>query len=174
MFNISNTPIGNTGAFYELTDVPQATTNATDTTRDGDQVYIRSLDIRGWVVVNATAGYNLLRVLVVQATSFLTGPPINSNILLTPVTYGLLSPYNHDNRFNFKILYDKVFAVDITWRNKVPFRFRLNKKFKQRKIQYSAGAANAGTNRLFLMFISDNGVDPPRVDFASKFNFGDS
>ena len=135
--------ISNLGSVGSLSSVPQGDS---DTTRDGDQLTISSLEIRYNMFLNIVSAaatnpqeINNMRLIIFQW--YPDSTPIVSDILLTT---HVLAPYQHDKRFMFKILYDKshiltcqnttVVAANVN--SSIVQHIRLNRGYK-RKIQYA-------------------------------------
>lgn len=155
--------VDNTGAFAQLGAVTQGDT---DTTRDGDQLYIRSLQVKGQVTAGDTT--NLLRVIIFQW--FLPTTPTATDLLLSNVVD---SPWNHDNRYLFKVVVDKSYSLATASNAAQTINWRISKGFK-RKCQFNGGTT-IGTNKFWIFTISDSGGVPnPSVSYYTKLNFTDS
>lgn len=161
------------GVVVDLSAVPQDTTVSGDTVRVGDEIYIRSLQIRGNII--DADSYNAVRVIVFQwlmDTSIAGAAPTVANILQSIAGgYGTLSSFNHDSHTQYRILYDKVFLPDTDDPIKY-FKFYCS-KFYRKKISFTAGGTGAA-NKLYLLLISDSSVaSHPRVDYVTRLNFTD-
>lgn len=156
-----------TGTITSISDVSQGDT---DVTRDGDQIYIRSLEMSWEVAVGDT--YNIVRLIVLQW--FPATTPTISDILLTSGNNdSVLSPYSHDTRFQFKVLYDRKIHVN-TDRPNMSLRFRIWRNFRFRRIQY-IGGGTTGQNKIYILKISDSGAVPnPTMANFAKMNFSDN
>lgn len=154
-------------AMLSLLDVPQGDL---DSTRDGDQLFLRSIQLNFSISLGDTT--NFVRVILFQWFPTLTGlPPVASILLDTSRPW--LSPYNHDQRFNFRIFHDKTYCLD-TLNNEISRRMFLKSKFR-RHIQYVGGATAVAANRIFALFISDSGAAPhPALQYSGKTNFTDA
>lgn len=159
--------ITTTAAIVEIVDVPQTSSNATDITRIGDQITMTSYEFRGYIAGGDT--YNLLRLMVFQwFPDYLPGA---SDILINAVN-GVISPYSHDNRFDFNILFDRTYRMGTDWQHTHYIHFYI-KKFRERRIQFDGGTTN-GSNKLFLLLVSDSAALPnPTIAYDSKLNFKD-
>lgn len=157
--------VDSTGTITSISNIPQGDT---DNTRDGDQAYIRSLEL--FWEADAADVFNVLRLLVVQWYPATT--PLVTDILLTTGVDGFMSPYNHDQRFQFRVIYDKRVTIS-TDRPAANFRVRL-RRFGRRRIQYLGGTTD-GQNKLYLLKISDSGaVSHPFIQNFTKLNFSDN
>lgn len=158
-----------TGVVYSLADVPQGDT---DTTRDGDQLVQRAMRIKGRALVADTT--NQVRMIVFrwkQNTVPVVGDILSASYIGT--VYAPLSPYHHDGRSNFTVLYDKIFHVgtyniqkgfDTKWMN-----LRNNKQY------FSAGASTSSKHCIYALVITDStAVSNPNITFVSRLTFTDS
>lgn len=162
--------VSDTGTVTSISNVTQADT---DTGRDGDQLYIRSLELQWQCDVIDT--YNTMRIIIFQwYQNDSTSTPAVGDILQTlSNSSGVISPYNHDQRFNYRILYDKV--VTLTQGNTdASYVYKsMITKFPKRKMQFNA-ADTTGTNKLYILKISDSSATShPQVRNITKLNFSD-
>lgn len=170
-FNSSAAGIDTGGLILRFTEVPQGDT---DVTRDGDQLTIRSLQFNYVLTLADTT--NVMRVILFQwFDSTQSVQPIPSNILIdTAIGRAVASPYSHDYRYQFKILYDKTHVLDSNTPviNRRVFLKRF--PFKHKKIQYVGASSTNHNNGLFALVISDSAVGPnPTITYSGKFNFSD-
>lgn len=182
--------VTSTGSVTHLTAVPQGDT---DQTRDGDQLTIRSLELK-WQAftgfTNSTTTYdffNRVRCLVVQWYPQTT--PVLGDILLSVGNGAHIAPYNHDTRFQFKVLYDSTKTVDQTlfYNGTTTFGMstgnsesqlitkRINRGYKQRRVQFVGGTVTAPSNGLYLIFVSDSvAITNPQAEYVAKLNYSDN
>lgn len=157
--------VDSTGSITSVSDISQGDT---DITRDGDQVYLRSIEFVWEADVADT--FNQVRFIVVQWYPPTT--PVVSDVLIGTGTTTFFMPYNHDKRFNFKILYDRTVTVDTNTPSKLSRKIQVIRGFR-RRIQYLGGATD-GTNKIYVLKISDSGAaSHPLVDNYFKLNFSD-
>lgn len=153
-----------------------------DSQRDGDQITVSSMEIRGFMYPDQPAGANnqVFRMIIFQwLLSDLTPPVVNDVLLLAEYT----SLYNHDKRYQFRILYDKTYSTGVGSTaagdyhvTPVSFHFRINRGFR-RRIQYQGGGT-AGTNKIYALLISSSDTlavgSYPIVNWAFKLNYHDN
>lgn len=153
-----------------LCPIPQETTGATDQVREGDECYLRSLQMRGTLHFNTatTASAQIFRIILFQWLQ--NDPPIASDILAN-TTYGMTAQYRKDNNQNYKILYDKVMVVHADTPVKY-FKFNVIRGFKK-KLKFMAGTTQ-GSNQIWFLNVSDAGANPPSYSFLSTVNYTDS
>lgn len=155
------------GIMIDLSLVPQGDT---DITRDGDQLYATSLQIRGYLTVADNT--NVARVIVFRWKC--DSVPLNDNILDTTykgsVNY-VNSGYHHDGRSDFVVLSDKTYNMQLGT-NRSQMRYYLNKKLNH-KINYNAGTT-AGRNKIYMFVISDSAaIAHPTINTITRLNFRD-
>jgi len=170
--SLVTSPIIDTGRIDPITDIPQGDT---DQERDGDQLNIRSIEVN-WAWAQPTALNdlsNLCRFIVFQWFPNTT-PTIASILASTATTTGVLSPYHHDNRFQFKILLDVKTTLGLNSGNSAMIYRKYIKGDLKRKIQYITGGI-AGQNKLYVVALSDSTVAAhPNLSFAIKVNYQDN
>lgn len=150
-----------------LSLVPQGDT---DITRDGDQLYATSMQIRGYI--NAADATNQFRIIV-----FMYKPetsPTNDDILAS-ATKGSVNyvnaPYHHDGRSAFTVLSDRSYSLVLGQSNDRK-AFKVNVKLNK-KLKYNAGTT-AGYNQIWYMCLSDSAAAThPGVSMTSRLRFRD-
>lgn len=170
--------IPSTGATYQLSIIAQGDT---DTERDGDQLTLSSVNIRGRVLVGDTT--NIVRIIFYQWRP-ITSPTIPD--ILSPgvdaTNIDIFSLYNHDKRSQFKILSDKTYVLAGFGTSASPygpasekyFTMTLNKKLIK-KLQYNNGSSTVGSNQVWYLAISDSQATPnPTLSMKVRFNFYDN
>lgn len=161
--------ITNAGYLLDFTVIAQGNT---DTTRVGDMIYLKSLQF-GVEFVRADST-NTFRMVLFQwkpPSSNATNPPLMSDILLD-TTYPWISPYNHDQRKNYKILLDRRITLDSDDGTR-SYRFSITRGFA-RQVQY-IGGTSVGNNNLYGYIVSDSSAaSHPGIFWSGKVNFTDS
>lgn len=158
------------GTVASISDVPQG---LSDSGREGDQIYLRSIEFSWQAFIGDT--FNVLRLIVFQWYPPTT-PTVADIILATAVgsTDIVFAPYNHDKRYNYKILYDKTVSLDAVKANTSGvIRKYIIKGFK-RHIQYEA-TGTTGTNKIYILKASDSAaVSHPQMQNYHKINYSDA
>lgn len=154
------------GTVTSISDVAQGDT---DNTRDGDNLYLTSLQLRWSVVLGDST--NLARIIVFQWKPNST--PTTGDILITTgSTAAPLSAYNHDTRQSYRILSDSLVALNAAETMKAGTSFVVN--FPVKQIQYT-GSGTTGTNKLYLLALSDSGASShPTFTYYYKLNYRDA
>lgn len=168
--------VSSAGVIFQLSVIPQGDT---DTSRDGDRLYLESMHVKGSITIADTV--NLFRLIFFQWKP--TSTPLISNILLNGPSGGIdvYSHYNHDTRQEFKILFDRLYhqegnssaaVAPYTPTSQIIVNFMRYKM--NRQLQYQGGGTT-GTNQIYYIAISDSGVIPhSELDMSVKFLFRDS
>jgi len=164
-------------------DVPQGDT---DITRDGDRLqWAGKIDFRFSLQhpLGTSPPESIVRLILFQWHPNST--PVISSILLTGPTGAsdVWSTHSHDNRQMFRILFDRTFhlvgnAAAATTPNttltQIFRRFRVSLKKARKYAQYTGGTLT-GTNRIFLIYISDAAtLLRPTFTYSTKTFFRDS
>lgn len=164
--------ISTTGSVVCVSDMAQGDT---DITRDGDKIILKSMQLRGTMAYAAADVNNLIRIIVFQWFPVDTAAdPSAAAILQQTGTFGIVSPYNHDQRNQFHILADRTFLLNSAsypykgWKMNIPF------KYVKKQATFLAGGVY-GANHLHILFISDSSaVSDPSVSFYSRVYYTDS
>jgi len=158
-----------TDFFQCVTQVPQGDT---DSNRDGDQLTINSLDFRIGIKTGSTTP-TFLRVILFRWKPNTT--PAYASILLDQhsTSNAPLSQYNHDQRQQYKILYDTLIMINSTYMTGHVVHHNCTKGFNPRQ-QFVAGSSTVATNMLYIMCVSDVASNGPSVVLSSKLTFYDS
>lgn len=158
----------------------------TDSDRTGDSIHwcgTMEFRIRITNGLGSTGDvYNNVRCIIFQYHPNTT--PTIGTVLLTGASgvIDFLSPYSHDNRQTYKILFDKVFttvgnnssASNPYADNVTLYRsYKISLKRATKKVQYVAGTT-VGTNRFFIILLSDSSlVTHPTVSYTTKVFYRD-
>lgn len=172
---ISSAPVIQ-GAFF---DIPQGDT---DQSRDGDRFqWCGSVDLRFQLMIADTT--NLFRICLFQWHP--SSVPTAGDLMLNGPSGAIdvFSHYSHDNRQQFKVLWDKTYtlignattsSVPNTTKTTIFARKQISLKRATKNAQM-AGGTTAGTNKLYLYFISDSTlVNHPTITLSTKVFFRDS
>lgn len=158
----------------DLCDIPQGNT---DISRVGDKITIRGLEMRFELTVADVT--NALRIIVFQwypNTSLPAAPtnPVGSSILADVTTYPWLSNYVHDYQNQYGVLYDKLFNLNTVNKPTIEFKIKPRMRYVKKTINFTGGT-NDGSNKLFMLLVSDSGAGPnPSVRVQSRIRFDDA
>lgn len=158
------------GQGYSMVSIAQGNT---DSTREGDEIILRSLMVKGHVSIGDTTNY--LRIVCYQYLSDANdGTPAPTDIL-SSVTVGTVNAphsfYVHDlyNK-KIKILASRLLHVTTAEPQKA---FSINiTKFPRKKVNYQAGGLLPVNGGIYFMVISDSGVvTHPTVNAIFRLNY---
>lgn len=139
------------GSFNHVSAISQGDT---DLTRDGDNLYVKSIHW-SWSCVVADAT-NWIRLTLFQwHGDNNSNPPANADLWQTVSLEGQFSAFRKDTKSLYTIVYDRVFSLD-TYNAIKSGRVNLYKGFR-RNLSYLAGTST-GMNQLYTLITSDSGV----------------
>lgn len=158
------TSVDFSGAVYDLSLVPQGDT---DSSRDGDQIEIESID---FAFNLATGDAQQLMRLLLFCWKPNNVPSVTSILLGTGSTEAPLQRYNTDQRQQYTVLHDELFNLNTVSTPTIARQVRLNAR---RYAQFIAGST-AGTNHIYVLIVSDSGaVTHPTIAYCSKLQYFD-
>lgn len=168
---LDNTTMAVTGTITKVMTVAQGDT---DSTRDGDELKIKRITIRGSVNVNNTAVYNRTRLIIFQwkpdDTSLVptVAMILNGTGNVTEIVEGIT---NHDRSNQFNILFDKTMNVNYYG---VP-QFHIRKTLKKfNTIQKFTAGASTGSGQIYALYAGDQVTNAPTLNLQTYMSFTDS
>lgn len=166
-----------TNSWYQE-DLGQIARGDSDSDRDGDKITPRSIQMRLRLLF--ADAYNVVRVMVLRCTDTVGG--LSSTLPFSPGTIfqhnsttedALYSPFNHDYRSRFNVLYDRLFTLS-TNRNDGLVNIVKRIKLSKKNIEYNGSNTADGRNRLILLVMSDSAaVSHPSVEGWVRLNYKD-
>ena len=170
---ISATGVSTTPIITELTNLSQGDTSST---RDGDSIKATAIMLRGICAISPVASTSQYRVMLVQDKQT-NGALFTPADLLEDTTAGdnLISPLNLDNKYRFRVLYDKLHTLSVNGGNesiKWSKYINLNQHFR-----YGSNAgtiADLNTNSLALVTISNEPTNTPNQTVYSRLRYVDN
>lgn len=166
--NATVTPDNVTGTFSCLNLVAQGDTN---TSRTGNSILMRSVNINIRYSINASASHSTIRTILFWDKEANGSTPIISDILATASALG---NYNHDEASRFQVLYDKPLVLSNTGTQELYKRIY---KRLQRHTHFdgtTAAVADIVDYSLWLFFVSDEATNVPAINFNSQVLFIDN
>lgn len=165
-----------TGNIQLLSAIPQGDT---DSTRSGDRLTIKSVQVKGVCIGNDTT--NACRVVLFQylGDSAAAIPTIGTLFQNTGTQTAPYSPYSKDYAgYKWVPLWDKLILMD-TYNPIKKFEIMVTAKdFKKKAkpfIQYQSGSTNNAIGHMYLVFLSDGGVAPDvTVAMQTRIRFIDN
>lgn len=161
---------------WSIGDITDPGSGSTDLTRTGSEITVRDVELRYGVYFNpnATAGTAAVRMVIVQSyeDNSASGFSPSRFFYSTGSVYSFQSPYNHDNRRLFKILYDDVIAISTSGPARVE-RVVLVKPARK-KVRFQ-NTTSSGDGHIHVCFVANvNSTPGPLVDYYSRVNYTDS
>lgn len=183
-YSLIGVSVTSTGALTGVPfDVPQGDT---DNSRDGDQFDLAgNISFRFQLLAGDTT--NLVRIFFFQWKALSTSAPLPalSDILLNGPSGSIdvWSQYNHDTRKAYKILWDRTYNMvgngtsgtfPGTTTSQIYKSVKVPLRKARRKVQLRGGGGQ-GTNRIFMVYLSDSGAAThPTLSYSTKLFFYDS
>lgn len=155
------------GILYTLNDMAQGDS---DSTRDGDSVKIQNLVIRGSMNKGASATNSWCRMLIFWDKDNLVTAATDILENYMGSATAPFAPKNHDRRFQTRVLYDKVFSLDASNSAR---NFEQVIKIDQHT-NYNEGTTTIYRGALKLLFISNESVNYPFVQYIARISYTDN
>lgn len=160
----------NAGSIVPLCHIDQGDDEGS---RDGAQIKITSIYATFFAVPNTS---EVIRIMLVQDKQVNGAAFTLGDLLHDPTaTDNIVSPLQLVNKFRFKILYNQVLAID-TDTSKMYRKYykRFSKGIKIRYNGTGGGTADITSNGLYLVFLSDVGVNYPTLTYNVRIRFVDN
>lgn len=161
-----------TGIITQLTNIAQGDTKST---RDGDQVKLTQIYVNGIIQKHASATATSVRILLVMDKQTNGAIYTLADLLEdTSASDNIVSANNLDNKFRFKVLYDKVFNVSNSGESRR--KYKIFKKLPI-KIRYDGNAGDITditSWSLSLVAIADEATNTPGHTFFARLRFVDN
>lgn len=176
------TDASSAGTIIDLSEVPQSTSAATDTTRIGDEIVIRGLHINfiPYWRPSPTISFSMIRVVVFQYTANSNGNPPTPGMVLDPVFINTqfypLAHHNKDYSASVHVLYDSIFTFNNTMNKGTAYMKKINMKYAKKKINYEAGS-DEGINKLYMLYVSDTATgnaNIPSIQILHRLYYDDA
>lgn len=151
----------------------------TDITRDGLQINVKSIQVKGQIYMNLGGGVTQsqsVRMIIFRDNNYLNGTVPNPSMVLESGPFGTSdAPFamrNRRERERFKIIYDKLFTFSNNGTNTQVFNIyrRVNTKTTYADITNSA----YGKNTFWLLLVSGQDTSLPTANVISRVSFTDS
>ncbi len=169
---IQTQAVSTTATIIQLTNILQGNSNLT---RDGDQIKLTALLFKYFYVINSSATSTALRVMIVQDKQTNNAIyTIGSLLEDSTADDAIVSPLNLNNKYRFRVLYDKVHIVNISGSQK---GYRKIFKKLDLKIRYGANAgtiADVRSDSLSIVLISDEATNTIVLNGHCRLRFVDN
>lgn len=166
---------GSASNIYCLSAIAQGDT---DVTRDGNKIKYKSLQLKGQLYQNiGGVQSSTVRLIIFIDRNFENGvPPTCANILDGSVFGTTQAPYAMRNRLErerFKVIYDKLFTLNQTGANTLPFN--IYRRIGNIGTYSDSTNSGYGKNMIYMAWISGQESDKkPTVNLVKRLAFTDS
>lgn len=169
-----NSTVGNAGTIRALTLIAQGDTSLD---REGLQIRLQSINIRGFAIGNLNAGASIVRLRLILFQDMEQHGTIAA---VTDVleTADVLAFKEHDSKPRFKILWDRLYDLTAQGDSTNPvYKIRYVKYYKRlkgRKAWFSTSAATQaaqGKGNIYMLLIGDQATDYPTIDVNCRIRF---
>ncbi len=149
---ITSTSFDSGGTIVPLTSIAQGDT---ELTRDGISVFVRSLQLRGVILMDTASPSVTVRCMIVIDKSTNPGTPVAADVLQTiSSAQAPFSPINNDNKTRFQVLYSTLATLSDTNNNALPIKFY---RELRHHVKYNGATATAhAKGQLLLVLVSDH------------------
>lgn len=159
-----------TGGFIQcLSEIPQATTASSVSTRIGNEVRPKALQIRLTCRLNALGTASNVRLMLLWLGNNGGTAPIIGNILETGPGLTVLSPRRINCGIKARILHDEIFSL-IDVKDKVVSR-NIFRKLKGTTTFFGAGATNYADGHYWLIAFSDEPSYFPTITYNAMLKY---
>lgn len=159
------TPAANTATIQCWTNIAQSAGNSTDTTRIGDQILCRDIEVRA-TIASTGAPADPFRVIVFKWKP--NGSPVVGNILDSTGTTVLQAPLAQDvlRSHQFTILMDTTYLTSSVDADITPcvWKFKLDSK-----VSYIGGSTTSQENGVWVLFVNVNGTSAISYTLCMRF-----
>jgi len=162
------TTVDSTGTLTKISSIPQGDT---DSTRDGDQLLVTRISLRGTLANSSSDLTNVMRVIIFKwmQDDASAGPVSATDILQSLSPY---SPYDRDGlrAKKFIVLLDRFLTTSLQGPAIMKYDYDSKHDFK---ISYSAGAVTGYSNIYVLQISDSSGIPHPTGSWISRVWFND-
>lgn len=140
--------------------------------RTGNDIRVKSLQIKGHFELGA-ANTNLVRFIVFQWLSKSPSSPVITDILTPSISSMYVnSLYSKVWGSSFRVLYDRRWQITDDNNEIQPFSVKIT-KFPFRDIEFNPGTT-VGYNQLYYIYMSDEDLNSPSIQFQARMNYTDA
>ncbi len=169
---LTSVEVLSTPQLLQLTNILQGDGGSS---RDGNQVKIVGNLLKYTCTMDSAATTSQLRVLLVLDKQT-NGVIAAAGDVLEDVTVfdGIISPYNLDNKYRFRILYDKVHLFQASGNRTIQGGKYIKMNERIRYDGVAGTIADITSSSLFLMILSSTGANGPDITFINRVRYVDN
>ncbi len=170
--NSTSTAVGTSGVITCLSQVAQGSDY---TSRVGDSIRLQTLELRMRVFQNLTATQTVFRVVVFRdLDGYGVAPAITDLFDATGGAGNTISQYNWLNNQRFSILFDELQTFSSTNESTAAVAFKTDHQGHVKYLGTTAATASNGKGSVYLLVVSDEGVNTPTYAYNSRVTFTDN
>ncbi len=142
--------------------------------RDGNEICVKSIVLRDEINQNALAGANTVvrRIVFVDKQQVSDSTPGPDDVLNFAGSNDWLAQYSLTKRGRFKILSDQFFNFSLTGGTNIRTQSKTYWFKNGIMVRYNgATTTDIQKNGIYILYISNDGSNPPAVAFQSRTNF---
>lgn len=143
----------------------------TDQTRDGNQMKMTSMSLRGYVTNHPSAANTSVRMMILIKKSNDGAAPV-PNLVLDSLSPNSL--YNRDHIHRYKVLSDKRYVLNSAARTNIQFTLNIPMDEKVRYDGTTASVADIDKSGLYILLISDQSTNTPIFYYNARVNYVDN
>jgi len=150
-----------------------------DITRDGLQINVKSIQVKGQIYMNLGAGVTQsqsVRMLIFRDNNYLNASVPTPSMLLESTPFGTAdAPFgmrNRKERERFKIIYDKLFTFSNNGTNTQVFN--IYRRVNAKTTFSDTTNSSYGKNSFWLLMVSGQDTTLPTANVISRVSFTDS
>lgn len=166
----SGASVTNTGSVTQLTAVAQGDT---DLTRNGNSIKPLSLLMKGEIQMSTSASNSVVRVMVFKDTQQVadTSPSVG-DVLDGSFTNLYLAPLNNETVGRFKVIYDKLFRLNI--QGKSSAIINVYKKLYGHVRFNGSASTDIQKGGIYLLVVGDEPTNIPSITLQTRICYSDN
>ncbi len=167
--------VGTVGSSSTHTELTNLSRGDDDTQRDGNQVRLKSIHIKGFLKQADNDARTIIRLVVVLDKQTNQAQATFSDIYAdNTVGDAVISPRNIDNMRRFNILWDKIITLDTDSSGLKAFNFYKKLNIPLRYDGNAGDITDLTSNSIQFIQVSDEGTNLPLITFSARLRFVDN
>lgn len=169
VYALANSPtISTTGSITNLSGISQGDGAGN---RDGDSIKVTSFNLRFRLTAHASSTNTSVRMIIFRGKSEHGKTFSISELLQSTVVY---SEKARDERYNTKILFDKVFDIPYGTNKMVVSRNMTFRKIMNPHINYDSATTTVENGGFYLLLLSTEATNTPTLDYRAVTHYLDN
>lgn len=147
----------------------------TASSRDGDSIKVVGIYLNYMWSIDASATQTQVRIMLVQDKQTNGAVYVNSNLLLDVTAVdNIISPYNLDNKYRFRVLYDRVHHLAANGIESVSVKKYITLNQIMRFGGVAGTIADIRSNSFSVMVMSTEATNTPLVNIITRIRYVDN